>query len=211
MKKTLYIVILVCFMMPLTTKAQSQGFSLSLGYGSTQKTEVTKLQEFLVNQGLLNVSPTGNYLGLTQDAVKKFQIANNIEATGFFGPLTRAAANGKLAQNLLPQSSISSFEVVSNNSQAATVSLIGAKKVIWKTSYYPANATVNINLLHKTMNSPATYEFVREIAKDTANDGQETWIPLQKEKGLEMYIEVTCSTTFMYTGGCQVSQAPAKI
>lgn len=39
-------------------------------------------------------SPTGNYGGITRQAVKRFQIMNNIEpALGYFGPKTRKKLN----------------------------------------------------------------------------------------------------------------------
>lgn len=52
--------------------------------------EVTLLQTFLNKQGYLPVSATGYYGSLTVQAVKKFQSAHNISATGTVGPITRA-------------------------------------------------------------------------------------------------------------------------
>jgi len=36
---------------------------------------------------------TGNYLSLTQEAVRQYQQKYGLPATGYFGPLTRALAN----------------------------------------------------------------------------------------------------------------------
>jgi peptidoglycan hydrolase-like protein with peptidoglycan-binding domain len=52
--------------------------------------EVTKLQQILVSQGLLNVAPTGYFGVLTKRAVATYQAKNGITpAVGYFGPITR--------------------------------------------------------------------------------------------------------------------------
>ena len=64
-----------------------------------QGSAVTSLQEFLVAQGYLHVTPTGYFGGLTQAAVEAFQNAQGVvvsgtpETTGYgqVGPKTRAA------------------------------------------------------------------------------------------------------------------------
>ncbi|MFA6050318.1 MAG: IPT/TIG domain-containing protein [Candidatus Paceibacterota bacterium] len=53
--------------------------------------EVTKLQQFLYSRGYLSVSPTGYFGRMTMAAVRSFQSSQGIIATGFVGPLTRAA------------------------------------------------------------------------------------------------------------------------
>lgn len=72
-------------------------FSRDLSFGLRNDPDVTNLQEFLIDQGFLQGSPSGNYFILTQKAVKKFQAAYNIKASGYFGPVTRALANRILA------------------------------------------------------------------------------------------------------------------
>jgi len=52
--------------------------------------DVTSLQQFLAAQGLLTVAPTGYFGPLTAQVVLAFQKANDIEAVGIVGPLTRA-------------------------------------------------------------------------------------------------------------------------
>ena len=47
-------------------------------------------------QGDLSAAPTGSFLGQTYNAVKKFQKAHNIPATGYVGPLTLAAVNSTI-------------------------------------------------------------------------------------------------------------------
>ncbi len=61
----------------------------NLWYGS-RGSQVTALQNILIQQGYLKTSATGYFGVLTLQAVKKFQKANNIIPTGFVGPLTRA-------------------------------------------------------------------------------------------------------------------------
>lgn len=82
------------------TAAPSQNACLSLqsnfGYGSHDLytgNAVTSLQNFLASQGHFNGAyiGTGRYGSMTLRAVAQFQAAHGIRATGFVGPLTRAA------------------------------------------------------------------------------------------------------------------------
>ncbi|OHA84445.1 MAG: hypothetical protein A2408_04010 [Candidatus Yonathbacteria bacterium RIFOXYC1_FULL_52_10] len=75
--------------------ASAQVFTQDLGIGSTG-TEVTKLQERLLAEGLLasDVKATGYYGALTEEAVVKFQQLYTIDMTGTVGPKTRAILNG---------------------------------------------------------------------------------------------------------------------
>lgn len=79
--------------------ASCQNFSLNLYYGMTNSPAVSCLQEFLKNKGG-TIYPegivSGNYLSLTTLAVKRYQALKSISQTGYFGPLTRAAANADL-------------------------------------------------------------------------------------------------------------------
>jgi len=75
-----------------------QNFNNDLYYGMKDNLEVRCLQQFLKNQGS-DIYPeglvTGNFLNLTLEAVKKYQAQKGIIQTGYFGPLTRAAANNE--------------------------------------------------------------------------------------------------------------------
>ncbi len=64
--------------------------SSNLKHGS-RGAEVTELQEFLIAKGLLVPPATGGFFGLTKKAVIAYQISIGLPATGFVGPLTRAA------------------------------------------------------------------------------------------------------------------------
>jgi peptidoglycan hydrolase-like protein with peptidoglycan-binding domain len=184
-------------------------FNVSLKYGDTGA-EVIKLQNFLVAEGLLKSSSvTGNFFSLTQTAVKEFQKTNGIDQTGFFGPLSRAVANGKLASTEQPKSA-GSLISVTGDTDSANVFSASARKVSWQTSTYPANTGVNINLLRKVSDNPASYVLVDKIAIDTKNDGVETWVPKTGQTGSDLYIEVTCSSTAQFKNGCSFTGAPVK-
>ena len=77
-----------------------QKFENDLYYGIMGNSEVRCLQEFLKSRGL-EIYPegivSGNYLSLTVEAVKRYQASKEIIQTGYFGPLTRAAANKELS------------------------------------------------------------------------------------------------------------------
>ncbi len=107
--------------------------------------------------------------------------------------------------------SVSTESVVNANGDTASVVLSGAKIITWQTSGYPANAGVNINLLRKVSDSPRQFAVVRILATDTVNDGQETWTPQSGENTNDLYIEVTCSSTYQFAGGCSLSTEPIKV
>ncbi len=71
-----------------------QSFSQDLYYGMTNSQEVRCLQQFLNSKMVYPENLiTGNYFSLTVSAVKRYQALKGIIQTGYFGPLTRAAAN----------------------------------------------------------------------------------------------------------------------
>lgn len=76
-----------------------QKFEENLFYGLKNDERVKCLQEFLRNQGPA-IYPeglvTGNFLTLTEAAVRRYQAKKSIIQTGYFGPLTRASANNEL-------------------------------------------------------------------------------------------------------------------
>ncbi len=72
-------------------------FETNLRYGQSKNVEVTKLQEFLTDQGLYTGPISGNFFSLTLKAVKAFQVSKNVVATGYFGPVTRTKANDVIA------------------------------------------------------------------------------------------------------------------
>ncbi len=73
-----------------TTAAACIDLTLDLQYGQTSA-NVTILQQFLVEEGLLLVAPTGYFGNATLSAVKAFQTQKGILSSGYVGPITRAA------------------------------------------------------------------------------------------------------------------------
>ena len=72
--------------------APPEHFRGNLGYGESHQ-RVVELQQFLTDQGLYDGPITGNYYEQTAAAVQAFQTREGIEATGYFGGQSRAAAN----------------------------------------------------------------------------------------------------------------------
>jgi peptidoglycan hydrolase-like protein with peptidoglycan-binding domain len=86
-------------------------FSTDLKYGMYGSGAVEQLQDFLRTEGYFNADTTGNFLSLTLAAVRAWQAAHCVPATGYFGPLSRqAAATGTLCAQTTPSSSASSTD-----------------------------------------------------------------------------------------------------
>lgn len=199
--------------LPILAHAQSATFEVSLKYGMENSPEVIKLQNFLVGQGVLQSSfVTGNYFSLTQKAVVDFQKSQGIDATGYFGPLSRAAANKiVLAKGgSSGAASISSISIQNANSGAASVFLSNEKVINWRSSDYPSGKGVNINLIRKVSDSPKSFVLVKTIAANTPNDGQERWTPGSKETTDDLYVEITCTAEAL-AQGCKTIGEPAKV
>lgn len=78
-----------------TTPSSSGGmfvFSIVLKLGS-KGNEVKELQKILIEKGYLVGTADGYFGKMTEDAVKKFQIANGLVADGVVGPMARQALN----------------------------------------------------------------------------------------------------------------------
>lgn len=206
---------LLLFVSAHGVQAESSAFTVSLNVGSKNSTEVTRLQKFLVAQGLLTATPNGHYGPATKKAVQAFQKNNGIQSTGFFGPLTRKVASslgGGTQTVALKPATIAVVGVKnSSNGMAASVVLSSTKVITWQTVDYPANVGVNINLLRQTSNSPITYSLIRTLAKDTPNDGTESFVLKSGETGSDVYAEVACSSTYKFKQECKLSSTPFKV
>lgn len=99
MKKVLAATGVAVLALALVASAQGYTFSTNLTVGSTGPA-VVALQTALIAQGynipsIASGAATKGYFGAqTQAAVKAYQAAHGVPATGFVGPLTRAALNG---------------------------------------------------------------------------------------------------------------------
>lgn len=97
MKKYLLVVIGLLLAVPVSAAE----FETNLRYGA-RSPEVTKLQEFLQDEGLYTGPLSGNFYSLTLKAVKTFQTREAISpASGYFGPLTRTRANAIIDSQLV--------------------------------------------------------------------------------------------------------------
>ena len=82
-----------------TSGGETTAFSQDLSYGS-KGPEVARLQQFLILHGYLAPDlSTGNFYTLTFEALKRYQLANAIPATGYFGPITREKVNDELIRS----------------------------------------------------------------------------------------------------------------
>ncbi|MEK7187829.1 MAG: peptidoglycan-binding protein [Patescibacteria group bacterium] len=95
--KKIYIGTLLAITLSLSLFGQANAedvFNQNLYFGISKSSEVTKLQEFLTDQGLYSGPISGNFYSLTMRAVKSFQTQQGIfPVSGYFGPLTRTKAN----------------------------------------------------------------------------------------------------------------------
>lgn len=67
-------------------------FSENLSYGM-ESDDVKELQSVLAIKGYFSGTISGYFGWQTEEAVKAFQAANNLSATGYVGPLTRELLN----------------------------------------------------------------------------------------------------------------------
>jgi len=69
---------------------------------------------------------------------------------------------------------------------------IGQPQTVTWTSGNGQPSKVTINIIRKVSDNPASYELVRTIASDTANDGKAVWIPNEDDAGFNVSLEVAC-------------------
>ncbi len=217
-------VLAVTLVFPVTTSAVT--FDKTLSYGTLNSPDVVKLQQFLTERGFFSEEATGNYLALTRSAVMAFQVSVGVDATGFFGPLTMAAANKNMSTASSPEpvatlsyqvpvAQVSGLKVANTqNAQSAAASsalLKNTKTVSWETAFYPDSVGIDIHILRKISESPAQYEFVRDLVTNTPNDGMYTWTPTAADlKEKKLYVEIACSDSHEFVNGCGNGGAPLK-
>ena len=112
----------------------------NLKYGQFS-TEVTELQDFLVDKGFLKTSPTGFFGLLTLNAVKTYQASIGLPNTGYVGIMTRTAVNAELATFLASSTEAEASElntnVQTNNEPVATPILGNAVNQSAKVNPFP--------------------------------------------------------------------------
>ncbi len=96
MKKTIFAFAILSALAPSLASAACTSLSSDLATGSANAGgQVTALQNFLASSGYLSATPNGVFGPATAAALKKFQSANGIPATGSAGPLTRLAIQAR--------------------------------------------------------------------------------------------------------------------
>jgi len=107
--------------------------------------------------------------------------------------------------------SVQSVKRSDNSSLASAGGALSLDMIIkWQTSNYPKDAGVDINLLKKVSNSPVQYSLARVIAKDISDTGEAIWTPLAGETGSDLYIEVTCGSSYQFQTGCSMGAEPVS-
>lgn len=104
--------------------------------------DVTRLQEFLMKEGHFGGPVSGIYLQLTADAVKRFQAAQGISATGYFGPLTRAALRKRIGSGAFPTSPFPTPAVLNVNPSGGSYPRGNTTLISWNAVNAPALAAV---------------------------------------------------------------------
>lgn len=100
-------------------------FTANLTLGSTGS-EVTALQQYLIDHGYLTITaPTGKFGPMTKVSVVKLQKALGVNATGFFGPMTRAALNQTLV--VVPPTTGTSTSTTPTSTPATGITTAGAE------------------------------------------------------------------------------------
>lgn len=85
----------------------------NLKYGQRDK-EVTELQEFLIDKGLLKTTPSNFFGLLTLKAVKVYQTSAGISPTGFVGALTREKINKEIDTEIASSNEAERVESIVN-------------------------------------------------------------------------------------------------
>lgn len=84
-----YLLAVILFLALADTASAALGQTI-LRYGA-RGAEVSELQQYLYQLGLLRVQPTGYFGNLTATAVRQFQAESGLAVDGLVGPLTAAA------------------------------------------------------------------------------------------------------------------------
>lgn len=169
MKTLLGLVVLVTFL-PLFASAAV--FETNLRYGD-RGARVEEMQLFLSTFGFLKSNPTGNYLGATRAAVQSFQRSVGIDPTGFWGPLTRAAANTKQAGGNVPSAPTSNN--VSGTASTADDTPSGAGSTLSESTFFAIHQRRNVVSDYITTGATGTYQaYLNEVLKSSLPNTKDT-------------------------------------
>ena len=89
---------------------------------------------------------------------------------------------------------------------------VGATQSIrWRSSNFPPEGKVDINLMRQVSVSPRAFVLVRQIAKGVADTGTAAWTPTVTDAGTTMYIQVACASGTVFKDGCASAEANAQV
>lgn len=150
---------------------------VNLKYGQSGM-RVYELQEFLIDKGLLNSTPTGFFGLLTFKAVKNYQSKLSLPPTGFVGPLTRTEINKEL--NTVMEESIQA-EIVETGT-TTPVAVLPTPQVM----YIPPPQQISEPKIEPiVVNSKPICNLVAERITNNAGDtvGKITWTSSNADAG----------------------------
>ena len=127
MKKIFVATLTLSFL--FTAQAVFASIDANLQYGSNGS-EVSELQNFLIQKGFLTGQATGNFFSLTKKAVIAYQKSAGLPATGFVGPLTRATINLDTIPIVIP----ATVATTTDNSNSIIVPIASSQTVIATTT-----------------------------------------------------------------------------
>ena len=164
MKTKIILLLVSIFLMPLFASAS---IDKNLYYGLQNDSQVEELQDFLIDQGYLTGEATGNYFSLTLSAVKKFQTANDLPSTGYFGKLSRQKVNDILSNNLQSsnQQSITEEEQSSSNISNTTSNNVSRESLI---------ALLQKLLNNQTQNNQQVQQQIQEQSQPQSQSQQQS-------------------------------------
>ncbi len=163
----------------------------------SQGSDVSYLKQFLSQKGYLVASNTSNTFDSdTKSALKRYQSDNNILASGFFGPVTRAKINSYSTSATSCYDGVASSASVSDTFSTSTLSdNTGSLSYItaptannlenppylkdwpykdWSSSNYNSILTFN-GLPSYWLNKPGGYKFFKFITP-TGTDAMQIWV-----------------------------------
>lgn len=145
MKKALFFAAL--FLFPLASYAMCTELSSDLIQGANDaktKGAVTKLQNFLKTNDYLSATPNGNFGPATFAAVKKFQSANNLSATGIVNAATRTLIRTKSCASAVSTQPVSTqnAKLITSPRQGDTFTIGQNQTVAWNVDTKPNSVLV---------------------------------------------------------------------
>jgi peptidoglycan hydrolase-like protein with peptidoglycan-binding domain len=149
MKKYIIALLFSFVLLPAFTFAdtyQCLDFNSGMSIGS-RDFNVSRLQDFLINQGFLRSSATGYFGSQTYRAVRDFQYSNGISMAGNVGPMTRGKIKFLTCHTIITSP-------VSINSMMPTTGMVGSAVTLYGSGFTNDNTIVFGNGVVPHVSSP---------------------------------------------------------